>query len=57
MVKSEVPVEEATLNGSTDGELCILKVKLEDVALTPRTEPLSRRVEVPRVVEFSQRVA
>jgi hypothetical protein len=34
-----------------------LKVMVDDVALTPRTVPLSMRVEVPRLVAVSQRVA
>ena len=34
-----------------------LKATVEEVALTPRTVPLSIRVEVPRVVAESQRVA
>ena len=34
-----------------------LKATVDEVALTPRTVPLSIRVEVPRVVAESQRVA
>ena len=59
IVKSDTPVEEATLNGLSpvDVALCTLSVKVEDVALIPSTVPLSIRVEVPTVVEVSQRVA
>ena len=59
IVKSEAPVEEATLNGLSPVEvaLCTLSVKLEDVALIPSTVPLSIRVEVPTVVDVSHRVA
>jgi hypothetical protein len=56
IVKSDVPVEEATLNGLTPAAPCTLKVTVEDVALIPATVPLSRRVDVPRVVAVSQRV-
>ena len=58
-VKSDCPVEDATLNGlsGVDVELCTLRAKLDEDALTPRTTPLSMRVEVPTVVEVSQRVA
>ena len=59
IVKSDTPVEEATLNGlrADDVEDCTLKAKLEEDALTPRTVPLSIRVEVPTVDEVNQRVA
>ena len=57
MEKREVPVEDATLNGLTPALPCTLKVTVEDVALTPRTDPLSISVEVPKVVAVSQRVA
>jgi hypothetical protein len=59
IVKSDTPVEEATLNGLSPVEvaLCTLSVKLDDVALIPSTVPLSINVEVPTVVEVSQRVA
>ena len=57
MVKSDVPVEDATLNGLTPERPCTLKVTVDDVALIPATVPLSRRVEVPSVVAESQRVA
>ena len=56
IVKSEVPVEEATLNGLTPDEPCTLKVMVDDVALTPATTPLSIRRPVPSVVAESQRV-
>ena len=58
-VKSETPVEEATLNGliAEVEALCTLRAKEDEEALTPRTVPLSMSVEVPRVVEVSHRVA
>ena len=58
-VKSDCPVEDATLNGfsGVDDELCTLRAKLDEDALTPRTTPLSMRVEVPTVVLVNQRVA
>lgn len=55
--KSEAPVEEETLNGLTPAAPWTLKDTVEDVALIPATVPLSRRVEVPRVVGVSHRVA
>ena len=57
MVKSDVPVEEATLNGLVEGAPCTLKVKEDEVALIPVTIPLSIKVDVPRVVGVNQRVA
>jgi len=59
IVKKETPVDDATLNGfRLEVEVaCILKAKVEDVALTPVTVPLSKKVEVPKVVVLSQRVA
>jgi hypothetical protein len=59
IVNIDTPVDEATLNGlrGVDVELCTLKAKVEDVALTPSTVPLSRSVEVPSVDEVSQRDA
>jgi hypothetical protein len=58
-VKSEAPVDDATLNGlsAVEVEDCTLKAKVEDVALIPATVPLSRSVEVPRVEAVNQRVA
>jgi hypothetical protein len=41
--RSEVPVEDATLNGLTPAVPCTLKVTVPDVALTPDTVPLSRK--------------
>ena len=40
-----------------DVELCTLRAKVDDVAFTPRTVPLSIRVEVPRVDDVNHRVA
>ena len=59
MVKRDCPVEDATLNGLriVEEELCTLRAKLEEDALTPRTTPLSIKVEVPTVLDVSQRVA
>ena len=59
IVKSDTPVEEATLNGLSGVvvEDCTLKAKEDEDALTPKTVPLSMRVEVPTVVEVNQRVA
>ena len=56
-VRSEVPVDEATLNGLTPAEPCTLNEKLDEVALIPATVPLSRSVDVPSVVSVNQRVA
>ena len=56
MVKSEVPVDDATLNGFKPDEPCTLKVMVEEVALTPATVPLSIKSPVPSVVAESQRV-
>jgi hypothetical protein len=58
-VNSEPPVEEATLNGLSGDEVddCTLKVKDEEDALIPRTDPVSIKVEVPRVVSVSHLVA
>ena len=58
-VNSEVPVEDATLNGlrGEEVELCTLRANDDDDALTPNTVPLSIRVEVPTVEADSQRVA
>ena len=55
--RSEVPVDDATLNGLTPAAPCTLKVTVDEVALIPATVPLSRSVEVPRVVVVNQRVA
>ena len=41
--RSEVPVDDATVNGLTPAVPCTLKVTVEDVALTPDTVPLSRK--------------
>ena len=59
IVKSDVPVDDATLNGlRLDVEVaCTLKTKDDDVALMPENTPLSRSDDVPRVVAVSQRVA
>jgi hypothetical protein len=46
--RSEVPVEDATLNGLTPAVPCTLKVTVPDVALTPDTVPLSRKRPVVR---------
>ena len=43
IVKTDVPEEDATLNGLTPAPPCTLKVKDEEVALTPETVPLSRK--------------
>ena len=56
-LKSDEPEEDATLNGLTPADPCTLSVKSDDVAFTPRTEPLSIKVEVPTVVAVNQRVA
>jgi hypothetical protein len=57
--KSDTPVEDATLNGlsAVDVDDCTLNANVDDVALIPATTPLSRSVDVPRVVGVSQRVA
>ena len=59
IVNIDTPVEEATLNGlsAEEVELCTLKVNVDEVALIPSTAPLSMSVDVPSVVEVSQRVA
>jgi hypothetical protein len=57
IVKTEVPDDDATLNGLVAAFACTLKEKEEDVALTPSTVPLSIRVEVLRAVVDVQRVA
>ena len=59
IVNIDTPEEDATLNGLSGDEVddCTLKVKDEEDALIPRTEPLSIKVEVPRVFEVNQRVA
>lgn len=59
IVNIDTPEEDATLNGLIGDEVddCTLKVKDEEDALIPRTEPLSIKVEVPRVFEVNQRVA
>ena len=58
-LKKDDPVDEATLKISlVDPEIpCTLKAIVDDVALIPATVPLSRSVDVPRVVEVSHRVA
>ena len=43
IVKSDVPVEDATLNGLVLADPCTLKVKLLEVAPTPAMVPVSRR--------------
>jgi hypothetical protein len=55
-VKSDVPDDDATLNGLVAGAPCTLKVYEEDVALIPATVPLSILIPVPTVVGESQRV-
>ena len=59
MVKSEDPVEDATLNGLSAVEVddCTLNANKDEVALIPVTTPLSMSVDSPSVVEESQRVA
>jgi hypothetical protein len=49
-VKSDVPVEDATLNGLRVEVPWILKVIVEEVALIPSTVPLSKSDEVASVV-------
>jgi len=56
-VRIVAPVEDAIANGLTPDAPCTLKVTVDEVALIPATVPLSRSVEVPRVVVVSQRVA
>jgi hypothetical protein len=56
-VRRDAPEEDATLNGLMPGFPCTLRLNDEDDALTPRTVPLSIRVEVLRDVGVSQRVA
>ena len=55
--KSDVPVDDATLNGLTPAPPCTLKVIVDEVALIPATVPLSRMREAPRVLAVTQRVA
>ena len=50
IVKSEVPDEEATLNGFTADEPCTLNVYEDEVAFTPANVPLSRSSPVESVV-------
>ena len=59
ILRNEVPEEDATLNGlRLDVEVaCTLKTNDDDVALIPVKTPLSISVEVPSVVDVSQRVA
>lgn len=59
IVNIDTPEEDATLNGLSGDDVddCTLKVKDEEDALIPRTEPLSIKVEVPRVLAVNQRVA
>ena len=45
----ETPEDDATLKGLTPGAPCTLKVYKEEVAFTPSTAPLSKRVLVERV--------
>jgi hypothetical protein len=54
-MRYDVPDEEATLSGVSPAPAWILKDTEDDVALTPATVPLSRTVEVPRVVADVQR--
>ena len=56
MVNSDVPVEDATLNGFCVPLPWMLNVVADDVALIPATVPLSIDTPVPSVVEVSQRV-
>ena len=49
IVKSDAPVEDATLNGLTAGEPCTLNVYEEEVAFTPDTVLLSRSIPVASV--------
>lgn len=57
IVKNDSPDEDATLNGlrTVDDELCTLNANVDDVALTPATVPLSRRLEVASVFADVQR--
>ncbi len=57
--RKDTPDEDATLNGLSGDDVddCILKTYEEEDALIPRTDPLSIKVEVPRVLELNQRVA
>jgi hypothetical protein len=56
--KIDVPDDDAMLNMSLLPAVpCKLKVTVEEEALTPKTLPLSIKVDVARVVELSQRVA
>jgi hypothetical protein len=57
MVKSDVPVDDATLNGLVEGFPCTLKENDDEVALIPVTVPSSMRLEVPRVVAPRNRAA
>ncbi len=59
IVKRDVPVDDATLNGlRLEVEVArTLKTNDEDVALTPVKTPLSMSVDVPRVLAVIQRVA
>jgi hypothetical protein len=59
IVKSDVPVDDATLNGlrlEVD-VACTLNANDDEVALIPANTPLSKSVDVPNVVEVSHRVA
>ena len=55
----DTPVDDATLNGlsAVDVDDCTLNAKVDDVALIPATVPLSRSVDVPRVVADNHREA
>jgi hypothetical protein len=55
-MRYDVPDEEATLSGVRPAPACILNDTEDEVALTPATVPLSRTVEVPRVVDVNHRV-
>jgi hypothetical protein len=55
IVKSEVPVEDATLNGLTPAEPWRLKVMVAEVALIPATVPLSMKRPAVRSVADVQR--
>jgi hypothetical protein len=57
IVKSCVPVDDATENGLTPALPCTLKEIVEEVALIPATTPLSIRDEVPSVLADTHRVA
>lgn len=57
IVKSDVPDEDATLNGLIAALPCTLNEYEDEVALIPATVPLSSSDDVPSVVDVIQRVA